>query len=328
MATKERDITGFCPDAFLCIICKNMVSMIEDSFMKECCGNKLICNLCAKGIKGEHRCVDCGKKLVSFRIKGSFFSSIVQDAANWKAENEGNQKRGQSNQNCTAKKPTIFTMIYEDFPIATKALQVSSIIQTIMVNHKHTENCQPYHNMNYFCEMFCKLARVRGAAVTIHDMLAFVCLFCGHGSMNAIALPKGEKRKMGFHSMFECSLECCGKFLDRRTLQYTGGNCDCRIKIIRQLGVKPATDIENGWRRDLFIGKGSSIQNFEVKDMLKPTLQTLGISKPQLLVWFIMSQGIEMVEAIRGLTPELRLERISQLVLSLNGEFGRQSPIQ
>ena len=95
-----------------------------------------------------------------------------------------------------------------------------------------------------------------------------------------------------------------------------------------QLGIKPANEVENGWRRDLFIGKGSNIPNSEIKDILRPTLRALGITKPQLLVWYILSQGTNMINSIKGMTHDQRVDKLAQLVLNLNGEFGRQSPIQ
>ena len=118
---------------------------------------------------------------------------------------------------------------------------------------------QPLSNLEYLSEIFVKLRKTRGTIITIHYILAFTCLFCGHGPMTGLQLPNGETRRLGFLNMHECARECCGRFLDRRFLQYTGGNCECGVLVMSHLGIRPATDNENGWRRDLFIGKGGGV---------------------------------------------------------------------
>ena len=115
-------------------------------------------------------------------------------------------------------------MVYERLP-ATPDLMIKQVyhnVQTLITGYKHARKCIPYQNMEYLSEVFVKLGKAKGTIITIHDILAFTCLFCGHGPMNRLELLNGEIRELGFHNMHECARECCGRFLDRRYLQYTG----------------------------------------------------------------------------------------------------------
>ena len=91
---------------------------------------------------------------------------------------------------------------------------------------------------------------------------------------------------------------------------------------MNHLGIRPATEEQNGWRRDLLIGKGGGVLNAEIRRKLMPTFVKLEIKKPQLLIWFLMSQGGKMV------TEEERKRRILELTFALNAEFGKHNPIQ
>ena len=53
-----------------------------------------------------------------------------------------------------------------------------------------------------------------------------------------------------------------------------------------------------------------------------------GINKPQLLVWYLLSRGEGMVKEILELRQEERDKKVSQLVIQLNNEYGRNKPIQ
>ena len=144
----------------------------------------------------------------------------------------------------------ILTRVYERVPTAAnvKVRQVNHVLQSTMQNFKHARECKPYRNIGYICDLFVKLRKMEGIVITIHDLLAFVCTFCGHGAMNGIRLINGEVRQLGKHSMHECSKNCCGEFLDRRFLQYLGGRCECGVVLLNQLRVRPATEEENEWR--------------------------------------------------------------------------------
>ena len=68
--------------------------------------------------------------------------------------------------------------------------------------------------------------------------------------------------------------------------------------------------------------------NGEIRRKLMPTFVKLEIKKPQLLIWFLMSQGGAMVQEIMRLTEEERNRRILELTFALNAEFGKHNPIQ
>ena len=201
------------------------------------------------------------------------------------------------------------------------------MIHSILKNFRHSKDCQPYQNVNYICETFVKLRKVVGITITIHDILAYLCMFCGHGSMDLVALSYGEVRQLNNHAKHECIKECCGRFLDRRYLQFLGGNCECGVVVMEQLGIRPASEEENEWRQNLFIGKGS-LKNHVVKSNLADTLEKLKIGRPQQLVWYITSHGRELMGEIMGLGSEERVEKIRKLVVMLNNEYGRHQPIQ
>ena len=95
----------------------------------------------------------------------------------------------------------ILTRVYERVPTAAnvKVRQVNHVLQSTMQNFKHARECKPYRNIGYICDLFVKLRKMEGIVITIHDLLAFVCTFCGHGAMNGIRLINGEVRQLGKH---------------------------------------------------------------------------------------------------------------------------------
>ena len=202
------------------------------------------------------------------------------------------------------------------------------MVKATMESHRHSKNCSPYRGLSYMCETFVKLRKGEGITITIHDILAFLCTFCGHGTMNEIKLPNGEVRSLGIHSMHNCSKDCCGRFLDRRFLQYTGGDCECGVIVMNQLGIRPAEERENEWRRDLFVGKGGGLINTNIKAKFATTFARLQIRKPQLLVWYLMSLGADKVNEILSLSEKERDKAIAKMVVSRNKEYGRHQPIQ
>lgn len=318
-----EESTEFWPKAFTCIDCDCKTSVSEDGFLGECCSKGIVCNRCF-GNGGKRRvCKYCGENARYIRVKSSFFKGVQEDAKEWKERADG-QKNG-----VQLREGGMLAMIKEKelSDWNPRLGQIIDIIGQIMRNHRHAKGCRPYTNLNYLGEMFFKLSKTRGTGITIHDLLAFVCCFCGHGPMNVIELPTGEVRRLGFHSMMGCARECCAVFLDRRYLQF-GGDCECGVLIMEQLGVRMATEEENKWRRELFMGKGGGVLNMEVRKKLGPCFLSLGIRKPQLLVWFIMSQGGAYLEGLMGMEEEARIARVGELRTKLNNEFGRQVPIQ
>ena len=137
------------------------------------------------------------------------------------------------------------------------------MINDMLINYNHTGNCRVYLDLNYLCETVDRIEKKKDARIslTIHDVLAFRCLHCGHGE---------DEYGYGGHSMFECKQKCCGNFLDRQSLQYLGGDCECGKHILAYLGVKPASEKQNEWRRNLFLANCSRGEANNVERVLKP----------------------------------------------------------
>ena len=120
-----------------------------------------------------------------------------------------------------------------------KAWRMEKISRSFIEQHVHSEGCQPYQNIGLICETIVRLTRKNDSQITIHDLLTFACTYCGHGRWN-LKLDKGEERQVKQHVMWDCHQECCGKFLDRRYLQYEGGDCECGVLLMHMLGIIPA----------------------------------------------------------------------------------------
>ena len=76
------------------------------------------------------------------------------------------------------------------------------------------------------------------------------------------------------------------------------------------------------------MGRGGGTLNKEIRANFATTFACLGINKPQLLVWYLLSRGEGMVKEILELRQEERDKKVSQLVIQLNNEYGRNKPIQ
>ena len=324
---------GFYPSVLKCVLCDEKPSVRHDHFMATCCDSHIVCNHCLKSKQGRIKCKDCKEVCTPFRVRAQFINSIINEAKNW----TGNKKTGNDKQD-TSKTGKITDENGKDMlericeivstPPNVKVRQVIQIIHSIMGDFRHARVCKPYINIGYMCDLYVKYRKDQGMTITIHDMLAFTCVFCGHSAVNGVKLPTGETRRLSKHSMHECARECCGMYLDRRYLQYSGGRCECGVVIMNRLGIRLATDKENSWRRDLFVGRGGGVLKRDIQEKLTPTFTRLGIYKPQLLVWYIASKGEEMIKEMMCLSNEERDGRVSTLVDNLNREYGRNNPVQ
>ena len=132
--------------------------------------------------------------------------------------------------------------VYENMRVApdTYAGAILDEVYQLIGKHNHKSNCVPYQNMAYICDSVAKIREKSRQGVesriTIHDVLTFLCAHCGHGNMNKCVNNGGEIRNTETHKMHNCKIECCGEYLDRRNLQFEGGNCDCGIHIMFKLG--------------------------------------------------------------------------------------------
>ena len=97
---------------------------------------------------------------------------------------------------------------------------------------------------------------------------------------------------------------------------------------MNQLGIRPAKEEENEWRRALFLGKGNGVLNSEIKKNYKTTFERMNISKPQLIIWYLMAQGETVIKEILSMTEEQRCAVLNEILVKLNKEYGRHKPIQ
>ena len=320
----------FCPSALRCLECYGRVSLEIDSFMASCCGMYILCYECCRKNRNL-KCSLCKHDSKYVRVGVAFFKSILNETALWVDRKCKEQMSKFINTGKVQENPRgdILVRVVErpsENP-NVKVKQVSHMIHDMLKNFKHSKECQPYQNISYVCETFVKLRKVVGITITVHDILAYLCMFCGHGSMNQVSLSYGEVRQLNNHAKHECAKECCGRFLDRRYLQFLGGDCECGLVLMDQLGIRPASEEENEWRKNLFIGRGS-VKNHEVRSKLAETLKALKIGRPQLLIWYIMSKGGRFLDEILALGQGERVEKVRGLIIKLNKEYGRHQPIQ
>ena len=225
MATKGTEIHF--PMVLRCVLCNIEVSMVHDSFMVTCCESRLLCLQCLEVQQGKIKCGYCSEGISPFRVKGQFIKSIVDEIKVRVRDTEQEEETlitGKDQGEIGDQKGVdcILTRIYEVVPKSpnVKVRQVSHILHSTIWNYKHNNECKPYQNIEYISEIFVKFRKVEGITITIHDILAYLCTFCGHGPVNGLKLPNGETRGLNKHSMHKCSVECCGRYLDRRYLQY------------------------------------------------------------------------------------------------------------
>ena len=97
-----------------------------------------------------------------------------------------------------------------------------------------------YQNMRFLCNTDTKLKKSNPGIgqISISDVKAFLCHYCGHGSTNEGMAIDGKVKEIRSHGINECGEVCCGLFLDRRSLQYNGGECRCGVEILLRLGVR------------------------------------------------------------------------------------------
>ena len=206
-------------------------------------------------------------------------------------------------------------------------------VRQIVETHIHARNCQLYHNMQFMCDSVVKMTKAskikgRKTDITIHDILTFECNNCGHGLRNKRINERGELEKIYQHGAYGCQRECCDQFLDRRYLQYNGGNCECGVLIMKMLGIIPATEEQHKWRWAFFRGRFQQDEGVRVKTKLAPFFTSMRIRKPQLIIWYVMAQGQEFWEKWQHLTRVEKEATLWGIRKQLSDEYGTHQPIQ
>ena len=146
--------------------------------------------------------------------------------------------------------------------------------------------------------------------------------------MNNIVSREGKVEKIKSHVATNCKVGCCGIYLDRRYLQYEGGNCECGVLLMEKLNIRPATDKEHAWRRALYVLNPGQKSKRKAKKLLLPVLPKLGIKKPHMLIWYIIAQGETYLEELRNCGKTHLERRLWKIYHDLNNEFAVNRPIQ
>ena len=62
--------------------------------------------------------------------------------------------------------------------------------------------------------------------------------------------------------------------------------------------------------------------------MLGPDFEKMGIRRPQMIIWFIMSQGSDLIRELVKMAHDGRQAELWKVAKRLNGEFCKCVPIQ
>ena len=116
------------------------------------------------------------------------------------------------------------------------------------------------------------------------------------------------------HKMYNCSKECCGDYLDRRYLQYCGGNCECGAIIMDRLGIEPANEEQNEWRWKLYNLEVTSVKVREVKEILASTFRSMEIAKPYMVLWYVIAMGPKYIRDLMAMNRKDRETTIWNIV--------------
>ena len=304
-----------------CFKC-NRLSENEDKYMPPCCGRKVMCQVCYGGQERRIYCGDCRRISAPTRIRKEFFMNILENLDSRKSRwSKGNEREN-----------GVLNEISEEFAVkeGTWQKKVSESILAFLNQYHHGKECRPYGNILFLCDAVFKIKqKLRGLTelISIHDILAYQCLFCAHGKMNKKVKEEGQVQVLD-HGMNECKRVCCGKFLDRTTLQYEGGHCECNIYVMQRLGIRPATQSENSWRWKLFSNKPTHSRKKRIVLMLNPVVTKMGVKKAHMIVWYLMSQGSEAIEEIEAMSKYEIEQYLWQIIEKLNAEFRVHRPVQ
>ena len=316
----------FCPSVLMCVKCELRISTKDSSFMLQCCGKELICWECSKGLT-KVECRLCGAKEAPMEIRASFFENIFQEADRiiTKQSDRGSITEGKYE---SYPEPILENSYEEDWVARGRwAMKKNEEINLIMKDYNHANRCKIYPNILYLCDSVSKI-RNKGhrGMITIHDILAFECLACGHGHMDRVVRPGGEITKMGSQSWEACRKTCCGMILDRRNLQLNEGNCNCGLLVLEQLDITPANEAQMEWRRNLVMGTHTSKQR--VRQVLSPYLESIELAKPYMVIWFIMSKGPQFLETLKQKERKEIIRYLKEVAGRLSCEFGVHRPVQ
>ena len=295
-----------------------------------------MCYDCYANSQTDIRCRLCNKRTLYVRIKAIFFRSIeetIHEMISKMIEEAGTANKTTSE---AEMRRNVYPLrsLSESMILMPRSREhaMYTLANEIIWSHKHNKNCQLYHNIGYISQSVARIrggrAEVEGQNITIHDVLAFVCAHCGHGSMNQRKLADGEVKDLQEHRMYNCSQECCGEYLDRRFLQYGGGRCECGVLIMQALGIQPATDKQEEWRKKMFTMKITSRQVRQVLKILAPTFRAMELNKPYMVAWYVITKGDKYLKALVRMSGGERQACLWNVAEAIATEYGVHKPIQ
>ena len=323
--TRKYEEGIFFPEAWQCLDCKRKIPLDKDNFIPPCCGKGIVCYDCYTKDQQNIKCRLCNTRTLHVRISADFFKNIEDSAWALSSERMGdiecNNRKGSGE----------LALLCEEMELrpGTRAKTLAEDINKMVEEYRHAENCRLYTNMGYLCESLTQIrGREKGRRVTINDILAFMCFHCGHGHVNRKFKAEGGMTGALSHRMYDCSEKCCGEYLDRRYLQFKGGNCECGVLIMQKLGIEPANDRQNEWRRSLYEEGVTSDKVREIWEALGPTLREMNLAKPYMVLWYLVAQGGKFLIELMVMSGNERKATLWSIVRGINAEYGVHRPIQ
>ena len=342
----QRESDKLWPKVLECRECGTALYGQCDGFFIPCCDPEIVCDQCLQLRRGLARCGTCKKTSKPTKMKRQFFGNIERafagedNKSTRSREINGRSQEEQAGHVHIAQIHTHFTQnwlnstIYETHIVreGSVAAEMTREVYKIMTEHKHAAQCYPYQNIQYLCEttykLKCKLDNDVNGVVTIHDILAFLCMVCGHGPMNRTVSRGTNVESIRAHIGNNCNSECCGTFLDRRYLQYAGGNCECGVIVMERLGIRPAREEEHKWRKALYEYDRNRPSKKEIKKYIRPLLTRMNIERPQMMIWYIQARGYEYLRELQQLDEEAAERRLFSIYWTVNGEYGVLRPVR
>ena len=316
--TDGEEETIFKSSSFICVDCGRNICLDEDNFMPPCCGNRVSCHRCYNTGRVK-KCYQCGKNVVYHRIRAEFFEGIKEEMGRQRIKERGNVIREYQ---------ALVKKRRKQRGAGENAEQLKKEVNGLLMEYNHSKECRLYLNLDYICEAVSKITKTNDSdiVITINDILAFQCLHCGHGGRGEAVVDYSANRRA--HTMFDCRDKCCGVFLDRRFLQYEGGRCECGVVIMNHLGIQPATEGQREWRLALYKGNYTREEVDEVVRTLRPTVASMGLSKPHMLYWYVTAKGWGFLGRILSRSKDQKEATLWGIVRDINEEYSVHRPIQ
>ena len=98
--------------------------------------------------------------------------------------------------------------------------------------------------------------------------------------------------------------------------------------IMERLNIRPASDWEHQWRKALYVDQKDKPSKREVDMKLGARMRRMGISKPQMMIWYIIAQGRPYLEDLISKSEKEVEVELWRVYWRMNGEFGVHQPVR